>query len=103
MRGDRAIGRPCQRPFGAIGFVRPLVEAIEPGDGFAQGDIASRFGYRNDDPVSIHAAIRDALAAAGSVAPRAFPTWDGIGERLLHPERYPDTALPGHALPHSNR
>lgn len=70
---------------------------------FAQGDIASRFGYRNDDPVSIHAAIRDALAAAGSVAPRAFPTWDGIGERLLHPERYPDTALPGHALPHSNR
>ncbi|KQN76184.1 GumK N-terminal domain-containing glycosyltransferase [Sphingomonas sp. Leaf62] len=70
---------------------------------FACGDVASRFGYRNDDAVSIGAAIRDALAAAGSVAPRAFPTWDGIGERLLHPERYPDTALPGHALPHSNR
>ncbi|PXA94654.1 hypothetical protein DMC47_20490 [Nostoc sp. 3335mG] len=67
----------------------------------ARGDIASRFEYRNADPVSIEAAMRDALAAAGTVAPRAFPTRDGTGARLLPPERTPG-ALPGGALPHSN-
>ena len=60
---------------------------------FAAGDVASRFGYVNDDATSITGAVSRALAAAGTIAPRAFPGWDGIGERLLHPERYPDTAL----------
>lgn len=60
---------------------------------FAAGDIASRFGYRVDDPASMRSATERALDASGKVAPRAFPTWAEIGERLLHPERYPDTVL----------
>lgn len=60
---------------------------------FAAGGIASRFAYSVDDPASMRAAMTRALDAAGAVAPRAFPTWAEIGERLLHPDRYPDTVL----------
>lgn len=61
---------------------------------FAVGDIASRSPYRPDDPASIERAVAMALAAAGTIRPRSFPRWEEIGERLLHPEQYPDTALP---------
>lgn len=61
---------------------------------FAVGDIASRSPYRPDDPASIERAVAMALAAAGTIRPRSFPRWEQIGERLLHPEQYPDTALP---------
>ena len=43
---------------------------------------------------SIERAVAMALAAAGTIRPRSFPRWEEIGERLLHPEQYPDTALP---------
>lgn len=60
---------------------------------FAAGDIRSRFGYKVDDPASMRAAMSRALDAVGEVAPRPFPTWTEIGERLLHPERHPDTLV----------
>lgn len=61
---------------------------------FAVGDIASRSPYRPDDPASIERAVAMALAAASTIRPRSFPRWEEIGERLLHPEQYPDTGLP---------
>ncbi|MEZ0497968.1 polysaccharide biosynthesis protein GumK [Sphingomonas sp. IW22] len=59
---------------------------------FATGDVRSRYGYRPDDAGSIEEAVSGALAAAGSVSPVIFPKWAEIGERLLYPEHYPDTA-----------
>ncbi|MBB5699303.1 polysaccharide biosynthesis protein GumK [Sphingomonas yantingensis] len=61
---------------------------------FAAGDVASRSPYHPDQPASIERAVAIALAAAGTIKPRSFPRWEEIGERLLHPERYSDTARP---------
>ena len=61
---------------------------------FAVGGVASRCGYQPDDAGSIRAAVECALALAGTLSPRSFPTWEEVGERLLRPDDYPDTALP---------
>lgn len=60
---------------------------------FAAGTVPSRFGYRVGDPASMRTAFAAALARTGTVAPRAFPTWAEVGQRLLHPDAYPDTRL----------
>lgn len=61
---------------------------------FAVGEVASRTPYRPGDAGSIERAVAAALTAAGTVRPRSFPRWEEIGERLLHPEQYPDTRSP---------
>ncbi|VWX53327.1 polysaccharide biosynthesis protein GumK [Novosphingobium sp. 9U] len=60
---------------------------------FAAGTVSSRFGYRVGDTGSMRAAFGAALSRSGTVAPRRFPTWAEIGQRLLHPEAYADTRL----------
>lgn len=60
---------------------------------FATGAVPSRFGYRVGDATSMRAAFAAALARTGTVAPRTFPTWAEVGQRLLHPDAYPDTRL----------
>lgn len=60
---------------------------------FAVGDVVSRFGYAPGDAVSIGAAMTAALAAAGTVAPRTFLTWQEVAERVVEPRRYPAIAI----------
>lgn len=60
---------------------------------FAVGAIASRFGYAVDDATSMRSAFAAALARTGTIAPQHFPTWKEVGQRLLHPDAYPDTRL----------
>ena len=60
---------------------------------FAVGEIASRSGYHVGDVASMRAAFARALNAAGTVAPRSFPTWRDIGQHLLHPDAHPETRI----------
>lgn len=53
---------------------------------FAVANTASRFGYTPGVPDTIVAALRHALSAAGSFAPRAFPAWCDVATELLDPQ-----------------
>ena len=58
------------------------------------GDDARRFGYDPQEPASMVAALRAALAAP-SVAPPAFLTWAQVTDRLIDPAAFADTRLDG--------
>ena len=60
---------------------------------FAQAGNPHRFGYAIGDGESMCAATAAAIAAAGTVTPRAFPTWDEVAMRVLEPENYPEIRL----------
>lgn len=60
---------------------------------FAVGDTASRFGYVPGDAASIGQATAAALAAAGTIAPRAFLTWHEVANRIISPQQYSGVAL----------
>jgi 2-beta-glucuronyltransferase len=55
---------------------------------FAAGGRSARFGYDENDTASMVEATRSALAAAGTVGRRDFPTWEEVGSRMLSPETY---------------
>jgi len=67
---------------------RPAVTAA-----FAAGGNPNRHGYAIGDTASMAAAVTAALAQAGKVEPRAFPTWDEVAARVLDPARYPETKI----------
>lgn len=56
---------------------------------FAAGSNPARAGYRPGDAATMVAATARALAMAGTVTPRQFPSWDEVGVRILHPQRDP--------------
>jgi 2-beta-glucuronyltransferase len=58
----------------------------------AAGDVPGRFGYAADDPASIAAAIRAALAH-GHFAGRPLMQWSDIVARLLRPDGFDDTRI----------
>lgn len=60
---------------------------------FAVGDVKSRFGYTPRNRSSIANAMRDALAHSGKIEPKTFLTWEEVGERILAPEKYPETRV----------
>lgn len=60
---------------------------------FAVGTSPNRFGYRPGDADSATRAIRQALARGRFAGADRFLNWEQIAERLLHPERYEDTAI----------
>lgn len=60
---------------------------------FAAGTNTNRFGYVTGDIDSMERAVQRALDHVGSVTPRRFLTWDEVAERVLDPDRYPETAL----------
>lgn len=60
---------------------------------FAVGDNATRSGYGPEDEASMCAATERALSLGGTLAPRRFPTWQEVAERVLHPERFPEIRL----------
>ena len=53
---------------------------------------AGRFGYRLDEPASIHRAMDAALHCEDLVPQRALD-WSEVVQRLIHPQDYPDTYL----------
>jgi 2-beta-glucuronyltransferase len=63
---------------------------------FATAGNPNRLGYTLGDTQSMIAATRAALARAGHITPRPFPSWDEVALRLLDPEGHPGTRiLPG--------
>ncbi len=62
------------------------------------GSYASRFGYTPGDDASIVAAVRCALAAP-RVRTRQSLSWPETVDRLLEPERYPETRIAQAAVP----
>lgn len=60
---------------------------------FAVGDELGRFGYFPDNPDSMIDAMSAALNTVGSIPHRSFLTWEEVGQRVLEPEKFPDTAL----------
>lgn len=57
------------------------------------GDRASRFGYQPGDRDSVIQAIRAALNAP-RLPSSGWLNWPAVVDRLLEPDRYPDTRLP---------
>jgi 2-beta-glucuronyltransferase len=58
------------------------------------GDGMGRFGYAMGDRESIKRAVEGALGAS-RVVPYRHLSWGEVTDRLLHPENYEDTLLPG--------
>lgn len=61
-------------------LAKPAVTAA-----FAAADEPGRFGYEIGNPDSMAAATAAALAAAGTLDPRGFPTWDEVAAGVLDP------------------
>jgi len=59
---------------------------------FAVGGTAGRFGYKPNDPASIVAAIRLALANQLPITTNAL-AWNEVVDRILLPAHFPDTQL----------
>jgi 2-beta-glucuronyltransferase len=62
------------------------------------GDGMGRFGYTMGDRESIKRAVEGALGAS-RVVPYLHLSWGEVTDRLLHPENYEDTLLPGSTRP----
>jgi 2-beta-glucuronyltransferase len=60
---------------------------------FAVGTNSYRCGYVPNDPASMIKATQSALAMAGSVPARHFPTWTEVAYRVLNPQDYPDAHI----------
>ncbi|RZL28154.1 MAG: glycosyltransferase family 1 protein [Sphingomonas sp.] len=60
---------------------------------FAVGTNKYRFGYTLNDAASMVEAMMYALAAAGTIPARHFPSWTEVADQVLHPERYPDARI----------
>ncbi|MEY2631833.1 MAG: hypothetical protein RIR00_487 [Pseudomonadota bacterium] len=56
------------------------------------GDYATRFGYQPGQAASIASAIRAALAAPHQRS-RHILNWSAVSDRLLTPEKFPDTQI----------
>ena len=55
---------------------------------FAVGGNPNRWGYRIGDTDSMRAAVAAALAHAGTIVPRHFPSWEDVARQVLEPERH---------------
>lgn len=60
---------------------------------FAVGGNPNRWGYEIGDTGSMRAAVTGALAHAGRIVPRHFPSWEEVAQQVLEPERYGATQL----------
>jgi 2-beta-glucuronyltransferase len=60
---------------------------------FAAGGLPHRLGYSPGDAPEIAAAIRGALALAGTLTPTPAPTWEDVALRTLYPEAFADTPI----------
>lgn len=62
---------------------------------YAVGKNPNRFGFAPDNPANIEHAIHQALAHGRFVGDTSVLSWEQVAERLLHPERFDDTAIGG--------
>ncbi len=55
---------------------------------FAVGGNPNRWGYTIGDTASMQRAVTAALAHAGKIEPRHFPSWEEVAAQVLEPERH---------------